>query len=144
MVKASEPCVPRTHQATSEQATPSIKFTLCSCSRVILPAHSFVTEQTGGLYSPQQLEVFYAHDCNQPCTQQCHPPLYAACLLSATVTVSVCSSKGPCVLQLLGIILPKTRLQLLLFANTKLQGKDVVLFLDFKILCLLEAGNVFH
>lgn len=64
--------------------------------------------------------------------------------LSATVTVRVCSSKGPCLLQLLGIILPETRLQQLLFPNTKLQGKDVMLVLDFKILGLLKAGNVFH
>ena len=64
--------------------------------------------------------------------------------LSATVTVRVCSSKGPCLLQLLGIILPETRLQQLLFSNTKLQGKDVMLVLDCKILGLLEAGNVFH
>ena len=47
-------------------------------------------------------------------------------------------------LQLLGIILPETRLQQLLFSNTKLQGKDVMLVSDFKILGLLEAGNVFH
>lgn len=47
-------------------------------------------------------------------------------------------------LQLLGIILPKTRLQQLFFANTKLQGKDVVLVWDLKILGLLETGNVFY
>ena len=46
--------------------------------------------------------------------------------------------------QLLGIILPETRLKQLFFPNTQLQGKDVVLVLDLKILGLLEAGNFFH